>query len=182
MRQSPPEEGPIDGANEPQLVMREPGCCILLDRGALVAIQRATLDARGLAAFSALVKEVARSHPRGLVLLTAFRLDPRFRLDFGIEREIPTYIDALRTVDRHIAAIASVLEFGGVRSAFMRATATTVHVLARPRASLAMFDNLIDAAEWIAPRASVVGAPGDLASYVRAYRRVDRELRVLDAS
>ncbi len=162
------------------ILVRDPKWCVLHERGALVTIRRAPFDAQSLAELGAVITEVASGNPRGIVMLTAYRLDRRFRLDLGLELEFPKYAEALRAVDRHVSACASVIEFDGVRAAFMRAAFRAVTRLARPTTALATFDGVVDAAQWLAPRGGAVGAAGDVASYVGAYRQVDRELRAID--
>jgi len=139
------------------------------------------LTPAGLAEFREAVDTASKANPSGLVLLSAFRLDERFPLQFDFDADRETLAETLRAVDQKLNAIASVLEFGGVRAAAMRIASRAVWALARPSAKMGIFDSLTDAALWLSPHAREVDAPDELAAMVRTYRHADRALARFDA-
>jgi hypothetical protein len=153
--------------------------CLAIDRGALIAIRRAPFQASDFVHAAHAIEGAYAGHPNGLVMLIGFRLDPRFPLDPGID-DVEHLSGALKSFDRALRAVATVLEFGGVRAAAMRVTTRALWAMARPRCEHAMFERVTDAALWLAPRAEAIGAPYELATYVHGYKAVDAALREHD--
>ena len=177
-----PRDIPRIPDDEPlELIYRETGC-VSLQSGAIVSIRRANLDGPGLERFLAGMELAKKRYPRGLVMLAAFRLDSRFPLPATFDRNLSILAETLRRIDREMAAIASVLEFGGVRAAAMELASKAVWALGRPSAKMASFRGLGEAAQWLAEVGPEVGAPADPGVYVRTYRHNDRRLRELDAA
>lgn len=168
-------------AEEPlALLIQRPETCLALVDGALVGIRRAMLTPKDLARFRDAILGVRADDPAGLVMLSVFRLDPRFPLSVDFDSDLTGFVETLRCVDGRLHAIASVLEFGGVRAAAMRVTTRAVRALGRPRARMADFDRVVDAADWLARQAEGTGVPTEAATYLRAYRLVDRAVRATD--
>jgi len=167
--------------DEPVELICGPASCMCLYAGALVSIRRALVDRQGLEAFLEAVEVAKQAYPDGLVMLASFRLDRRFPLPATFDHDLSALAATLRRIDQQVAAIASVLEFGGVRAAAMDLASRAVWALGRPSAKMASFRSLGEAAHWLAGVGPEVGAPGDPAAYVRAYRHSDRRLRALDA-
>lgn len=168
--------------DEPHLLIRRPQTCVTFHRGAFVSIRRAMLDRADLGRFQEAVEATARDHEDGLVLLAAFRLDPRFPIRADFDPDVEGLADTLRALDRRFIAVASVLEFGGVRAAAMRVASRAVWAVVRPSPTMADFERVGEAAHWLAAQATAAGAPADPASYVRAYRATSRHLAELDRS
>jgi len=163
-------------SEEPLVVLRSPGACAVLSRGALVSIRRSPYTTAELSELCRVLRDVAPAHPRGIVSLTTFRLDPAFPIQADYEGSLSELAQAARELDRKLVAVASGTEFGGVRRAAMRAAPAAVWALARPRAELAQFESLSDALGWLCPRAVPLGALSEAAEYVRLHREVDRML------
>lgn len=161
----------------PLVVLRSPGACAVLSRGALVSVRRAAYTSAELSQLCRVLREVEPAHPDGIVSLTTFRLDPAFPIEVDHEGSLSELAQAARELDRMLAAVASVTEFGGVRASAMRAASAAIWTLARPRGELGQFESLSDALVWLCPRAATVGAPSEPAEYVRLHREVDRMLR-----
>jgi hypothetical protein len=149
--------------------------CTVFQRGAFVSIRRAPFDAAQFAELRHAIESVATSYPRTVSLL-AFRLERAFPVAEHDLTDVHEFVKTLRAIDRHLAAQAIVLEFGGVRAAAMRALGRTVTRIVRPRGAIAFHDRLTEAATWLVPYARGVGAPDDLGEYVRSYREADRLL------
>lgn len=167
-------------ASEVQVVSSRPEGVVLAREGAVVAIHLAPLQGERLTEIRLGIEAAARRHPSGLVLLSAFRLSPRFPLAPGFDSNIQELAANLRALDRVLVAIAGVVEFDGLRAAAFQAASRAVHVVARPRAALETFRRLSEALVWLAPHASRVGLPADPALFVRLYREADRRLLTLD--
>lgn len=169
-------------AREPEVLSRTAQGCSVLERGAIVSIRRAPIQgAEGANALRG-IERAAALHPPGTVLLSVFRLSPRFPIAVETEMNLRELAETLRSIDRHLVANAVVLEFGGVRAAAMRLATRAVWSLARPRAVMSMHDRLSDAISWLLPHARAVGAPDDAATYVRLYRLAERGLDEVDAA
>jgi len=167
--------------DEPLELLCRPAGCLTVQRGAMVSIRRALLDGSDLQAFLEALEVAKARHPDGLVLLATFRLDARFPLPATFDHNLSALAATLRHIDREIGAIASLIEFGGVRATAMELASRAVWALGRPSAKMASFRNLSDAAQWLAEVGPQAGAPGDPSVYVRMYRHNDRRLRALDA-
>lgn len=168
-------------AGEPLVpLIRRPEACLGLVDGALVGIRRAMLTPADLACFRDAVVSACETRPAGLVMLTVFRLDPRFPLQVDFDTDLSAFVQTLRDVDGRLRAIASVLEFGGVRAAAMKMATRAVWATGRPRSRMAIFDRVTDASQWLAAQGGETGAPRSGATYLRAYRTVDGWLREMD--
>lgn len=165
----------------PVVLTRRPESALVWTGSALVAIHRALLDGPQLAEVRRAVDVAAAAQPDGLVLLTAYRLSPEFPLRPGFDTDLRELAETLRALDRVLAACATVIEFGGVRAAALRAASRAVLSLARPRAAMGYFDRISDAIPWLLPHAEAVGGPSDPAAYVRLYRAAERALAEVDA-
>lgn len=164
----------------PVVIASDAKGCVVAQRGMVVVIRRAPVDARHVADLHRALAAAQGPGSGRVVMLTAYRLSPDFPIEVENTTSGPEYVPTLREMDRVVAAYAMVVEFGGVRAASLRAIARLVWVLARPRVVLGVFDRLTDAVSWIAPRAQEVGAPGDPREYVRLYRIADQILESLD--
>lgn len=162
-----------DDAAEVDVLVDDPRRCACAQGGVVVSIHRALLDGPALSAFAESVESVA---PEGLVLLTIFRLDPRYPLTPSFDTAIPELVATLRRIERRFTAIAAVPEFGGVRRASLRVVSRAVWTLAQPRCEQAIFDRMTDAARWLGERAPD-GPARDLATYFHLYRAADARLR-----
>lgn len=167
--------------NEPMILLRDVRACAVADQGVLVSIRRAPIGRGELDRSRRLAERAAAGRER-IVMLIALRLDRRFRLEVGYEREIGALVETLRELDRRIAALATVLEFGGLRAGLMRASAHLVWALARPRCEHAMFDRVTDAVRWLEPRARAIGASDDVGVYLRAYQLAHAALAEIDGA
>jgi hypothetical protein len=175
----PPPDRVLDAT---VVLARRPESCLLMCRGALVAIRRAPLDSAQLEDARRAFAIAAEASPRGVVMLTAFRLSPEFPLHAGFDTNVAELAETLRIVGRSVVANASVVEFGGVRGAAMRVATRTVWALARPRAAMAQFERLSDAIGWLLPHAAAIGAADDAATYARLYREADHALQQIDVA
>jgi hypothetical protein len=175
--------GAIDrGAASPAaLIASGPEGCILVGQGAVVTIRRAPVDGRHVADVHRALSTVRESGHEKAVMLSVFRLSPRFPVEVADTRRAGDYAATWRTLDRHVAAYAMVIEFGGVRGAGLRAITRALWAIARPQAQLGIFERLTDAAAWLAPFAAVTCPEADPATYVRLYREADAILERIDA-
>lgn len=165
-----------------RLVMLRPHAAIAFERGAVVAIHLAPMLGARLTDTRAAVEAAAALAPRGLAVITVFRLSHRFPFAPGWDSNMGELSDTLRALDRSMAANALVIEFGGLRAAGARLAMRTVRALARPRSPSADFDSLTEAVRWIAPHARGVDAPDDFATYRSLYDEAARGLATLDTT
>lgn len=163
----------------PRVLVQRAEECVVFERGVVVSIHRAPVRGARLSEIRRAIDLVAPDHPRGLVMLSAFRLSPRFPLGPGFDDNVGELAETLRAIERSSAAIANVIEFGGVRAAAMRLASRAVRTLARPRCAMEQFDRLSDAVVWLRPHADRALGPIDPATYVRLYREADRILAAL---
>ncbi len=163
------------------MLLEHDRAAMTLERGALVTIRRAVMNSDDLVRARDAFRIAALACPSGLVMLAVLRLDPRFKLQPGFDRNVREIAAFLREIDRSVVAIATVLEFDGVRRTALRVVTDAVWRLARPRCAHAMFDCMSDAAMWLAPHASRAGAADDLATYVNGYRAAEAALKRADA-
>jgi hypothetical protein len=161
---------------EPLVVFESARSVALLSGGALVSVRRGAYTAAELEALRGALAAAAPAHPRGFVSLTTFRLDRTFPLAVEDATELGALVDAARALDPLLAAVASVVEFGGVRAAAMQLASSAVWRLARPRAVLGQFETLTDALVWLGPHAQRIGALEAPADYVRLHRECERRM------
>ncbi len=163
-------------------MMLRPHAAIAFERGALVAIHLAPMLGTRLTDTRAAVEAAAALAPRGLAVVTIFRLSRRFPFAPNWDSNLGELADTFRALDRAMAANALVIEFGGLRATAARLAMRTVRALARPRSPSADFDSLTEGVRWIAPHARRVGAPEDFATYRSLYEELDRRLAGLDST
>lgn len=162
--------------SEPLVVFESARAVALLQGGAIVSVRRGAYTLPELKALRDALAAASPAHPRGFVSLTTFRLDPAFPLSVEDATELGALVDTARALDPMLAAVASVVEFGGIRAASMDIASRAVWRLARPRALLGQFATLTDALVWLAPHARQVAAPDAPADYVRLHREAERRM------
>lgn len=146
----------------------------------VAGIRRAPVQGPVVAELRDAIGAAAAAWGQPLVCLSAFRLSPRFPLAPGFDGNVAELADLLRVFDRHMVAHAQVHEFDGIRAGAMRLATRAVVLLARPKATLATFERVSDAAAWLALQARAVGAAEDVATYLGLYREADVLLARMD--
>ncbi len=164
-----------------QILSLAPEGCIAFDRGILLSVHRAPVFGARVGEVRRAIETAASLAPRGLVSIGVFRLSPEFPLGTGALSNVEELAGLLRAFERHAVAQATILDFGGMRAAAMKAMIRAIVAIARPRVALATFDRLTDAVTWVLPHAARARAPRDHAAYLRLYQTVERQLDELDA-
>ncbi|UJR84581.1 hypothetical protein [Sandaracinus amylolyticus] len=166
----------------PIVLVDRPEASLVQLGGALVSIRRSPLRGARLVEAGRAIERAASASPRGLVLLTAFRLSRGHPIEPGFDANARELAETLRAVERLLVANAVLIEFDGMLATATRALVRTVWTLVRPRAAMGQFVRLSDAITWLLPHARSIGATDDPAAYVRLYRDAERRLEDHDAA
>lgn len=117
----------------------------------------------------------ARDERRRAAILSVFRLDKRYPLDFGFDRNLDDVREAVRGMAPFIGSNAIVLEFGGFLAWTMKTTVNTLAKVVRTKSTRTFHDTVISGAASIIPHAS----PSHVRSagyYVDAVNRMKTQL------
>src|SRR5688500_4370646 len=78
----------VGGMVGPRVLLDRDEVCSILHRGALVTIRRAQVRGPALVETTRAIAAAHAAHPRGLVLLAIYRLDPRYPIDRSIDTNL----------------------------------------------------------------------------------------------
>jgi hypothetical protein len=141
--------GSDEAEDDLRLLHVRPEWCAAETGGVVLLLLLTSVRSAWLGDITGFIRDAAARRESGrVVVLTVVRLDKRYPLDVGFDRNLLELRDALRPIAASIAASAFVLEFGGFLATTMMRMMTVVGSLVRTQYPRHFDRSVVSAASW----------------------------------
>jgi hypothetical protein len=164
------------GDDELRITRVTPEWCTAETGGVVILLFLTSIRTAWVPHIADAIRGAASRHEHGrAALMAVFRLDRRYPLDIGFDRNLGELREGIREVVPSIGATAIVLEFGGVLTFTMKTAMSTFSFLARTKHPRTFHSTVVSAASWLLPHASADRRRA-IPEYVGAVNRMKADL------